>query len=47
MAGDGHWRKRAPNCPEWSVSYSDKFGGRCRARTDDLLVVSQLLYQLS
>jgi hypothetical protein len=22
-------------------------GGRCRARTDDLLVVSQLLYQLS
>ncbi len=25
----------------------DRHGGRCRARTDDLLVVSQLLYRLS
>ena len=29
------------------ISRRDRFGGRCRARTDDLLVVSQLLYQLS
>jgi hypothetical protein len=28
-------------------SNCDVGGGRCRARTDDLLVVSQLLYQLS
>ena len=35
--------------PDWSAEFSrrDRFGGRCRARTDDLLVVSELLYRLS
>jgi hypothetical protein len=38
--GSGPSRPLGPSLPRGH-------GGRCRTRTDDLLVVSQLLYQLS
>jgi hypothetical protein len=43
----GGWPTLLADGTSPDVSRRDRFGGRCRDRTDDLLVVSELLYQLS